>query len=128
MSQEWYLRRIRKLVSYICAATRVALSSNRRILNEFIDSFEMQFAEDLLSGLRGFEQWDYTDWDSDVTFLNFKGYILDNETRMERTLKRFKYYIDDTNTLTLVAGAGRPEKVSINGSCLFTDRTLIVCH
>ncbi|KAI0779272.1 hypothetical protein C8Q74DRAFT_1367187 [Fomes fomentarius] len=126
MSQEWYFRRIRKSVSNICAATRVALPANRRILNEFIDSFEMQFVEDLLSGLRGFEQWDYTDWDSDVTFLKFKDYILDNETRMEKTLKRLKYYIDDTNTLTLVVGAGRPEKFLLPLIFLLLRRTFSI--
>lgn len=101
MSQAWYFCGIRTLISNRCAATRVTLPTNRRILNAFIESSEMHFVENLLSGFREFKQWDYTDWDSDVTFLKFKDHIIDDEpTRMEKNLEPLKYCIDDTNTLT----------------------------
>lgn len=69
----WYFCSIRTLISNRCAATRVTLPTNRRILNAFIEFSEMHFVENLLSGFREFKQWDYTDWDSDVTFLEVQG-------------------------------------------------------
>jgi hypothetical protein len=46
-----------------------------------------------------------------AVFERFKDYVFAQEKRMKKVLELLKYNIDDENTLTLVAGTGRPEKV-----------------
>ena len=46
-------------------------------------------------------------------FLKFKDYVVENEQKIEHGLRGVKYYLDEANTLSIVAGDGRPEKVSI---------------
>ena len=111
MSIQWYFRRIRKVISEFVLATRTALPANYKTVSSFIKSAQVQGVEDILSGLRDIEQWDDFRWDTDATFLKFKDYITEVEDRMERNLRSIKYYIDEANTLTIVAGTGRPEKV-----------------
>ncbi|RPD69593.1 hypothetical protein L226DRAFT_446030, partial [Lentinus tigrinus ALCF2SS1-7] len=111
MTVQWYFRRIRKVISEITQATVEALPANRKIIGDFISSWTVRWIEDFLSGLRDVEQWDSTDWESDVMFLKFKDYVVENERKLEHNLRGVKYYLDETNTLSIVAGSGRPEKV-----------------
>ena len=113
MSVQWYFRRIRKVIADIVGATFEALPANRKIISEFITSWHVRWVEDFLSGLRSVSDFDSTDWESDVMFARFKDYVIENEQRIERKLRDFSYYIDEANTLSLVAGDGRPEKVSL---------------
>ena len=127
MSVQWYFRRIRKVIADIVGATFEALPANRKIISEFITSWHVRWVEDFLSGLRDIDQWDNTDWVSDVMFLKFKDYVIENEQKMERGLRGVKYVIDEANTLRIVAGDGRPEKVSGGAPCLcHTIKRLII--
>ena len=73
--------------------------------------------ESILSGLRGSNQWEVTDWDHDKVFSRFKDYVMDEERELKTTLRRLAYNIDEDDTL-LIMGGGRPEKVSC---CQFTQ-------
>ncbi len=117
MTVQWYFRRIRKVIAYIAGATIDTLPANRKIIADFISSWQVRWVEDFLSGLRDVEQWDDTDWESDSMFLKFKDYIVENEQKIDRSLQGVKYVIDEANTLKIVAGDGRPEKVSVSSVC-----------
>ena len=111
MTVQWYFRRIRKLYSNIAYLSNAALPANTKPIIWFLTSWQMRWTEDILSGLRDIEEWDNVDWANDSVFLVFRSYVVENETRIERQLRKLKYYLDDANTLTIVAGEGRPEKV-----------------
>lgn len=113
MTVQWYFRRIRKTIANIAHTMVDALPANRKIISDFVSSREVFMVEDCLSGLRDIYQWEYVDWDSNVLFLKFKDYVVENEQRMERNLQSFQYCIDEANTLNIVAGNERPEKVSM---------------
>lgn len=50
----------------------------------------------------------------------FQGYIESEENRLEEGLKTFHYFIDAADTVTLITGPGRIERVSLNLPC-FAD-------
>lgn len=97
---QWYLHRINKVIEDIGGSTNAALSSNLK-----------QRAEDVLPGLGDTEKWDEFYWEADYLFSKFKDYVVENEGRMERTLRAVHYRLDMASTLTIVAGEGRLEKV-----------------
>ncbi|KAI0699895.1 hypothetical protein C8T65DRAFT_580789, partial [Cerioporus squamosus] len=111
---QWYFRRIRKVIADIAQAAVEALPANRKIIAEFISSWQVRWVEDFLSGLRDVTNWDSTDWENDGMFLKFKDYVVENEQKMERNLRGVKYAIDQANTLSIVAEDGRPEKVRVS--------------
>lgn len=111
---QWYFRRIRKVFAEIHTSSNAALPANFKLISEFVGCWQMRWAEDVLSGLRDVEEWDDFDWEDDHVFAKFKGYVVENEGRMERSLRGVNYYLDAANTLTIVAGEGRPEKVGWN--------------
>ncbi|KAI1783133.1 hypothetical protein LXA43DRAFT_1087143 [Ganoderma leucocontextum] len=110
MTVQWYFRRIRKVFAEIYYSSNAALPSNLKPISEFIGCWQTRWAEDVLSGLRNVENWDDADWEDDHVFLKFKDYVMENERRMERSLRGVNYSLDAANTLTIVAGEGRPEK------------------
>ena len=118
MSVQWYFRRIRRTISLMYECRKGILLANRQLVADFVSSRQVSWVEDFLSGLRDIDQWDNTDWVSDVMFLKFKDYVIENEQKMERGLRGVKYVIDEANTLRIVAGDGRPEKVSGGAPCL----------
>ena len=111
MTLQWYFRRIRKVYSEIHSLGNTALPSNLNHISRFLSSWQMHFTEDLLAGLRDVEEWDGMDWEDDHEFLRFKDYVVENERRMKRKLCTVNYTLDEANTLTIIAGEGRPEKV-----------------
>ena len=112
MTVQWYYRRIRKLIVELKKASSAALPANRSIVTKFLSCNSLYAVVNILSGLRRVNEWDEFDWDNHSTLSKFKTFIVDNETHMERSLRSVQYCIDETNTLTMVAGPGRPEKVS----------------
>lgn len=114
MTVQWYFRRIRRTIALMYRGLDGTLLANRQLISDFVSSRQVWWVEDFLSGLGSVSAFDSTDWDSDVTFLKFKDYVVDNEQKIERKLRDIGYYIDEANTLTLVAGNGRPEKVSLS--------------
>ena len=111
MTAHWYFRRIRKLLSDLSQSAVRALPGNRRIINAFMTSSRLMFIEDLLSGLDNIEDPDGVAWDSNMPFSQYRDYLTDIENRMETTLRELEYFIEDEDTLRLVVGSGRPEKV-----------------
>jgi hypothetical protein len=95
------------------------LPTNRAAVNRFIDSDAVYYIDALLSGMEDKEEYDHFDWTYDKTFGRFKEYIFQRELSMQRILAKLRYDIDQENTLTLVAGNGRPETVSNSLLCLF---------
>ena len=67
--------------------------------------------ENILSGLRGCDEWGETDWDHDKLFSKFKKYVLDEEKKLKIILRQLAYNIDQDNTLLTLTGGSRPEKV-----------------
>ncbi|ESK82998.1 hypothetical protein Moror_11766 [Moniliophthora roreri MCA 2997] len=126
MTVQWYFRRIRKLFADIFAASKQALPANRQIIAKFISSWAAKRVEDLLSGLRAVDEWDDINWDSDATFSKFKDYIIKSEMNMDRSLRTVNYYIDAANTLSMVTGAGRPEKYILPILFLLFQRSLTI--
>lgn len=92
------------------AASQV-LPINRRVVNRFINGNAVSFIDDLLSGIENTEQYDQYDWEHNDILGQFKEYVYARESKMKRTLAKLRYYIDQENTLTLVAGKGCPESV-----------------
>ena len=114
MSVQWYFRRIRKLLAMITHAAKAARPENRALVANFVASWELRVLEDLLSGLKHVDDWDGRDWENDAIFGRFRDYVLKEEMKLDRGLQSIKYYIDETNTLVIIAGGGRPEKVSVS--------------
>ena len=67
--------------------------------------------ESIVSGLRGSEKWEGTDWDHDKLFSRFKDYVLDEERKLKKMLRPLAYKIDEGNFLHTVTGGSRPEMV-----------------
>ena len=110
MTVQWYYRRIRRLISDISDATKAVLPANRQQVQGFVSSWSVILVEDILSGLRDVSDWDSMDWESNRTFLKFKDHILDVERDMGNKLQQLRFMVEP-NTLTVVAGEGRLEKV-----------------
>ncbi|KAI1787462.1 hypothetical protein LXA43DRAFT_1029206 [Ganoderma leucocontextum] len=94
MTVQWYFRRIRKVFAEIYYSSNAALPSNLKPISEFIGCWQTRWAEDVLSGLRNVENWDDADWEDDHVFLKFKDYVMENERRMERSLRGVNYSLD----------------------------------
>ena len=80
--------------------------------------------ENIVSGLRGSNQWEGTDWSHDKLFSKFKDYVLDEERRLKTILRRLAYNIDQDNTLLTLTGGSRPEKVSC--ICLLDSKIVMI--
>ncbi|KAM5536716.1 hypothetical protein V8D89_009643 [Ganoderma adspersum] len=107
---QWYFRRIRKVFAEIHGFGNAAMPSNLQAISRFFSSWSVHFVEDMLSGLRDIEEWEFVDWDRHHVFLRFKEYVVNTEKQMEERLRTFRYCLDDANTLTIVAGESTPEK------------------
>ncbi|RDX50314.1 hypothetical protein OH76DRAFT_469327 [Lentinus brumalis] len=126
MTVQWYFRRIRKVIADINGAASKALSANRRIIADFIASWQVRWVEKFLSGLRDVEQWDDMDWNSQVMFLKFKDYVIQNEQKIDHNLRGVNYFLDAANTLKIVVGDGRPEKYIMPLILLLLQRSLYI--
>ncbi|RPD69596.1 hypothetical protein L226DRAFT_575426 [Lentinus tigrinus ALCF2SS1-7] len=126
MTVQWYFRRIRKVIAGLVVATKEAHPANRSIIAEFITSDYIHWVEAILSGLHDIDEWDHTDWESDVMFLKFKDYVVEIERKIEHNLRGVKYYLDEANTLSTVSGGGRPEKYIMPLIFLLLKRSLCI--
>jgi len=107
MTTNWYWRRIHKNLVLIFLGFWNILPENRAAFR--LDS--SWSIESILSGLRGADNWDATDWEHDRLFGRFKDYVLDEERKLKTLLRRLAYNIDQDNTLQTLTGSDRPEKV-----------------
>ena len=130
MTVQWYYRRIRKLLAELTRLADVALPANRSVLTSFLLSDYIYALVDILSGLKRVDEWEDVDWENHSVFSKFRQFVVDSETKMERGLRSVRYCLDEANTLTMVAGGGRPEKVRQSFSLLRgirTNTTELVC-
>ena len=108
MTTNWYWRRIQKNLFLIFEAFREVLPANRAAFC----LYSRGTFESILSGLRGCDEWEATDWDHDKLFSRFKDYVLDEERKLKTILRQLAYNIDQDNTLLTLTGGNRPEKVT----------------
>ncbi len=93
--------------------SRNVLPTNKNLVDEFNkDGSATINVDKLLAGVHSAAQ--ELDRD-DPTFQRFIDYVNHEELRMADTLKTIAYYMDSRDTLDLVTGSGRLEKV-----CLFS--------
>jgi len=107
MTTNWYWRRIQKNLVLIFEGFRDILPENRAAFR----LYSISSIESILSGLRGADDWEATDWDHDRLFARFENYVLDEERKLKAQLRWLGYYIDQDNTLHTMTGGDRPEKV-----------------
>jgi hypothetical protein len=117
LSVRWYHKHIIRLLSRFSAKARAAhfLPSNRGLASRFLDSETMDDMHTILAGLVDHEET----LPNPAVFEKFKDYVFAQEKRMKKVLELLNYNIDDENTLTLVAGTGRPEQVITQTGLLF---------
>jgi hypothetical protein len=72
------------------------------------------FVENLLSGLRGIYEYENIQWADHPVFSRFKDYAIEKEARTEKLLHKLNYNLDASNSLAIVIGKGREEKVRRN--------------
>ncbi len=103
---------IQIILARISVVSRKVLPTNR----VFVDQFNWHSSatlelDQLLAGVHSAVE----DLGGDEElFHRFKGFVDDEELRMQKTLESIKYNIDAPNTLRLVIGPGRLEKVCPN--------------
>ncbi|KAI0355808.1 hypothetical protein OH77DRAFT_1539828 [Trametes cingulata] len=126
MTLRWYSRRIRDTFAAIHFASRNILPANFTYVGTFISSAQICFAESLLSGLHPDDARSAGD-DWETTFAKFKDYVVGREKRLAEKLRRIKYYIDESNTLTgLIVGRERPETYALPLVYLLLRRSLSI--
>jgi hypothetical protein len=130
MSVKWYFRRIRAALARLWRASTQTHPLNRQLMNDFLCADPFRFIQHLLSGFSGVDQvGDGDGWEANVRFGIFKTHIQHLEKDMAAVVRdRFQYEIEDVNTLDIILGQGRLEKVLQipvpNLSSLFMSRRL----
>lgn len=82
------------------------------VVNQFVTCIPLGYIDSLLAGLRNPSRHHAVDWDCNPQFVKFKDSIVQQEDEIEAILCSVTYNLDDENTLTLVTGGDRPEKVN----------------
>ena len=103
MAMTHYVVQIDHLLNKMFAVKSLVLPANRRFIERYLDSVWSLITE-LTMGFRRAE------W-SDMMRNKFESYVMEEEDRMRRKLEAIRYDIDGTDTLILVTGPGRIEKV-----------------
>lgn len=111
MTVRWYHRRILRILSMISITSIEVLPANRKVVNDFLGSWELREIKYILAGLQDSDNDGDDDWDS-ALFDRFRAHVLEEEARMKQVLELVFYNIDDENTLRLVCGPDRLEKVT----------------
>lgn len=106
-----YFIRIQLLLARIATMSNETLRTNRPFVDHYNASWEAGYTVDqILAGVhKSIKDMDL----NSQLFERFKPYIEDEESRMKKKLVALMYHIDAPNTLSLVTGSGRLEKVSI---------------
>ena len=101
-----YIAQIDELLEKMFAIKSLVLPANRRFVERYLDSV-WSFVTELTSGFRRAE------W-SHVLREKFHSHVARQEVEMRERLETVRYDIDAADTLLLVIGPGRIEKVSSN--------------
>ena len=112
MAMSRYAAQIDELLEKMFAVKALVLPANRRSVERYL-STSWSLIKELTAGFRRAE------W-TDTLHAKFSSYVADEEDRMRRRLETIRYDIDAADTLVLVTGPGRIEKVS--GLCVDTLR------
>ncbi len=105
-----YYTEIRTLLQKMHTAAELTLPANQVFIDSFLGAFPFCLLDDLLSGFQ--EQisyhgtWDWSNWSL------FLPYVQDEEKRLKSQLETFQYSIDAFDSLFLITGQGRLERVS----------------
>lgn len=118
LTMHHYYDRINALLYAIDNASLDVLSSNRSLIDRFMGSGPLRIIHAILAGVRSLQQ--DTPWDSEL-FSRFKDYVEHEEAATKQMLQRLRYYLDAPNTVALVLGSGRPEKVSEPSRCALPE-------
>ena len=104
MAMTHYVIQIDKLLEKMFAIKPLVLPANRRFLERYLDSIWSPVTE-LTMGFRR------ASWSAELRE-RFESYVLVEEERMREQLEDIRYDIDAADTLSLVIGPGRIEKVN----------------
>lgn len=105
---KYYHDRIQHVLRRIADLSTNMLPTNRALYDKVQGSAGLFFVEVILAA--AYKAEEHIDWDPQL-FDKFKSYVTREEQRMKETLETIKYRIDAPNTLTLLLGSGRLEKV-----------------
>lgn len=114
MAMTHYIVEIDHLLDNMFAIKSLVLPANRRFVERYLDSVWSLITE-LTTGFRRAE------W-NDAMREKFQSYVVEEENKMRERLETIRYDIDAADTLVLVTGPGRIEKV-----LLYTE-TLAMAH
>ena len=103
MAMTRYIVQIDQLLNKMFAVKSLVLPANRRFVERYLDAVWTLITE-LTLGFRRAE------W-SDTMREKFESYVVEEEDRVRKKLETIRYDIDGADTLILVVGPGRIEKV-----------------
>ena len=107
---KYYFARIQLLMARISMLLCEVHPTNRPLTDYWArDWASTYYMDELLAGVHEAIQDVY---DDDELFGKFKEHVLDEEARMKDRLETVLYNIDAVNTLDIVTGSGRLEKVA----------------
>lgn len=110
MTLHHYRRRIEQILSSLHQTSETALPANRALVNDYLASDTNLMVELLIAGIRK-DAEEFT-WDEGL-WTRFKPHIEAEEFRLRHQLDYFLYQIDASDTLELITGPGRIDKVSL---------------
>ena len=97
------------MLARIAIISKEVLPSNKNLMDLFNGSWWSSYYLDRM--LAGVHEAVVDTADNPQLFERFKDYIEEEEAKMTKKLHSIMYFIDATNTLNLVTGSGRLEKV-----------------
>jgi hypothetical protein len=111
LTLQYYFTRIQVLLARIGRLTRDLSPANNFVVDYFVNDCWPNYSLDQIlagvsTGLEGVGR-------DALLFERFKDYVDEEEAKMKKKLKSVKYCLDAQNTLQIVIGSGRLEKVSI---------------
>lgn len=85
------------------------LPANRGSIDQFLAGVSLNIVHFILGGLR--DTWEETPHLNAVLFERFKEHVDHEENSIRKVLQNLVYNLDGMDTVTMVLGQGRPEKV-----------------
>lgn len=86
------------------------LPANRAVVDQLLGGGSLLIVDAILCGLR--DTWQETEFVDPLLFRRFKEYVDHEEDTMRKVLHNLVYNLDAPDTVAMVLGQGRPEKVS----------------
>ena len=109
LTLQHYYGRIQQLLARIDDASRDVLPSNRDLVNRFTGSYPVVVIHAYLAGIWGCQG----EKPKSDLFQNFEDYVQAEEGIVLEILSKLKYNLDAENTVQMVLGPTRPEKVRV---------------